>query len=450
MADSGLYGLTSDQHSQLLLLLKQTNISPTTSNPECLMASANFAGKLLAESFMFKSCMLSQVHSFLWIIDSGASDHMTSHKDLLSNIQALPIPVLVSLPNGYKVKVTNKGFLTLFPHITLHNVLYIPSFHYNLISVQKLVDQLDGIVYFAKTLCALQAPSQKMPLVLGKVDNGLYKLLLLPTISSKHTISTCIPSVVSPSFHSNPSAYSDVSPSSDTSVNVIDVVSNKLNKVNDTYMGFVISVSFDTSTRVTDVVFDKLHSINKIDILWHYRLGNIPFSRMKIFQYFSLFYLINNPFFVLFVHWQGKPGCLPNNSIQSTAPFQLIHLHTWGPYYSPTHNESKYFFTIVDDFSKATWTHLMGAKSSAFELLKAFVNMVETQFNSKVLTVRSDNAFKLGSSSTGIAFFSDKGVIYQTTCPHTPQQNGVVERKHKHLLETAKALLFQSSLPIKF
>ncbi|KAH0698601.1 hypothetical protein KY284_012816 [Solanum tuberosum] len=42
--DGGLYGLTSDQHSQLLLLLKQTHISPTTSSPSCLMASTNFAG----------------------------------------------------------------------------------------------------------------------------------------------------------------------------------------------------------------------------------------------------------------------------------------------------------------------------------------------------------------------------------------------------------------------
>lgn len=100
------------------MLLQQTQSS--SSGSSCMMASAGFADKLIDESILVKSCILSQVDSFLWIIDSEASDHMTSHKDLLFNLQTLLLPVFVSLSNGYKVKVTNKGSLTLFPHITLH------------------------------------------------------------------------------------------------------------------------------------------------------------------------------------------------------------------------------------------------------------------------------------------------------------------------------------------
>lgn len=91
------------------------------------------------------------------------------------------------------------------------------------------------------------------------------------------------------------------------------------------------------------------------------------------------------------------------------------------------------------------------AKSNAFDMLKSFVTMVETHFNTTIKTVRSNNALELGSSSTGSKIlFQKKGIIHQTSCPHTPQQNGVVERKHMHLLETARAFLFQSSLPISF
>lgn len=84
---------------------------------------------------MLHTCLLTKIDKTTWIIDSGASDHMTSDLSLLFNVQPLPVPYLVSLPNGYKVIVTNIGSLTLFPDFILTNVLYIPSFQYNLISL---------------------------------------------------------------------------------------------------------------------------------------------------------------------------------------------------------------------------------------------------------------------------------------------------------------------------
>lgn len=49
-----------------------------------------------------------------------------------------------------------------------------------------------------------------------------------------------------------------------------------------------------------------------------------------------------------------------------------------------------------------------------------------------------------------ITFFATNGIIHQTNCAYTPQQNGVVERKHKHLLNVARALLFHAHLPVQF
>lgn len=69
------------------------------------------------------------------ILDSGATNYMTPHKHLLHNIQHLLSPCLFTLPNGYKVRVTFFGSLFLFSNITLHNVLLVCSFHYNLISI---------------------------------------------------------------------------------------------------------------------------------------------------------------------------------------------------------------------------------------------------------------------------------------------------------------------------
>lgn len=75
-----------------------------------------------------------------------------------------------------------------------------------------------------------------------------------------------------------------------------------------------------------------------------------------------------------------------------------------------------------------------------------FINLVETQFSSKVKTICSDN----GPEFTMAKYYLDKEIIHQTSCVSTPQQNGVAERKHRHLLNVAQALLFQANLSKKF
>ncbi|KAL8139539.1 hypothetical protein V2J09_005560, partial [Rumex salicifolius] len=104
-----------------------------------------------------------------------------------------------------------------------------------------------------------------------------------------------------------------------------------------------------------------------------------------------------------------------------------------GLYHTPTHNDFKYFVAIVDDFSRNTWTYLINVKS------KALHN--HTQGHSHC------NANDLGKSLEATMFYTSKGIIHQTT---SPQQNGVVERKHKHLPETSRDLLFQSRLHVAY
>ena len=73
--------------------------------------------------------------------------------------------------------------------------------------------------------------------------------------------------------------------------------------------------------------------------------------------------------------------------------------------------------------------------------------MAERQYNKKVKTVRSDNRTKFICMKK---YFLEHGIVLQTSCIGTPQQNGRVERKHRHILNVARALRFQGSLPIEF
>lgn len=75
--------------------------------------------------------------------------------------------------------------------------------------------------------------------------------------------------------------------------------------------------------------------------------------------------------------------------------------------------------------------------------------MVHTQFGKVNKAFRIDN----GSEFVNQKFkcmLSNFGILHQRSCVYTPQQNGVVERRHRTLLNTARALMFQSTLPIQF
>lgn len=108
-----------------------------------------------------------------------------------------------------------------------------------------------------------------------------------------------------------------------------------------------------------------------------------------------------------------------------------------------------FFLTIVDDYSRGTWVYLMKHKDQTAAMLMNFYNMVETQFNASIKRIRSDNDTEF-INSTLQKFFHQKGILHESSCVATPQQNGRVERKHRHILNVARALRFQANLPIRF
>lgn len=91
----------------------------------------------------------------------------------------------------------------------------------------------------------------------------------------------------------------------------------------------------------------------------------------------------------------------------------------------------------------------MQSKTNVVPILKSIVSYAHTQFNTKVKTIRTDNALEL-CEGYAKEYYTQNGIEHQTSIRDTPQQNGVVERKHRHLLETARALCFQANLPMKF
>ena len=88
----------------------------------------------------------------------------------------------------------------------------------------------------------------------------------------------------------------------------------------------------------------------------------------------------------------------------------------------------------------------MTKKSEVEHICKIFYNMIENVFQTKISILHTDNGVEY-FKHTLRSFMSEKGILHQTSCTYTPQQNGIAERKNRHLLEVARALLFTMHVP---
>jgi len=167
----------------------------------------------------------------------------------------------------------------------------------------------------------------------------------------------------------------------------------------------------------------------------------MPFDIMKYIAVIPSFTSKSSSICQVYHQARQHRSPFPSSGSCTSHIFELIHVDLWGPYADSTYDGYKYFLTIVDDYSRATWTHLLSHKSNAFPILKSFLSFIQTQFHTTVRIIISDNGLEF-SNTSAIVFYASHGIIHQTSCTGIPQQNGVVERKHKHLLETARALLF--------
>ena len=92
---------------------------------------------------------------------------------------------------------------------------------------------------------------------------------------------------------------------------------------------------------------------------------------------------------------------------------------------------------------------MMKNHSELFSHFRAFHAEIHTQFNVYVQSLRSDNAKEYVLEQFQ-SFMLQNGILHQTSCVDTPSQNGVAERKNRHLLKTVRALLFQMQVPKHF
>ncbi|RVW62757.1 Retrovirus-related Pol polyprotein from transposon RE1 [Vitis vinifera] len=258
-----------------------------------------------------------------WILDSGASDHLSGNKDLFSSITTTSDLSTVTLANGSQTVAKGIGLALPLPSLPLTSVLYTPECPFNLISISKITRTLNCSITFSDKFVTLQDRSTGKTIDIGRESQGLYHLT------------------------------SDSSPA--------------------------VCISTDAP------------------LLIHNRLGHPSLSKFqKMVPRFSTLSSLPCESCQLGKHTRISFPKRLNNRAKS--PFELVHTDVWGPCRTASTLGFQYFVTFIDDYSRSQFT----------------------------------------------SFMSHHGILHQSSCAHTPQQNGVAERKNRHLVETARTLLLHS------
>jgi hypothetical protein len=325
-----------------------------------------------------------------WIADSGANAHITNQFENLQIQQPFQQTEEVAVGNGTGLAIENTGSTLLStPNTTLqlNNILRCPQASANLLSIHKFC--LDNFCYFILTSFHYFVKDllTHATLLDGRSENGLYSL--------------------------------------------------KLGRI---------------SYRDTKK-FIALLGIKTTSLVWHFRLGHPSLDIVNhVIKNTSLpvssFDFNKNSTCVSCQLGKSKQQPFQASNHVSKQPLELIHSDVWT---SPIQSVSgyKYHVIFVDDFSRFTWIYPLNNKSEVLEHFVKFKLLVENQFTSKIKQLQSDGGGEYNSLQFQ-SFLTKHGILHRKTCPRTSQQNGLAERKLRHILEIALTLLAHSHLSIKY
>lgn len=334
-----------------------------------------------------------------WLVDSGASVHLTNDMSLLQNVTVYAEPRTLQLAtSGAQGAIIAVGSICLLNHegkaAWLHNVQCVPEASSNLLSVSAAVR--DGFVFVPKddgTFSRMEGMGEWGCNVNER--HGLYVLRgVFPTLKP-----------------------------------------------------VVCQVCLRTPV-VTEPAVKSKHDC-KLRKLWHDRLGHpgktaserldrealcrgIPVSLIPCSQ-------CDTHCDSCVRGKQARPP-FPESNSSPTRILHRIHADTVGELPTSGMGGERYFLTVVDEFSSYCEVIPVQHKSSIAHELIAVIERWERQCDAKVKIVRTDRGTEF-LNKTFHGYCSEKGIHTEMSAAYTPQQNGTAERMNRTIKEKARTLL---------
>ena len=330
-----------------------------------------------------------------WIIDSGASQHMTSNRDLLMNYQGFSEPEPVVLGDGRSVQAFGTGEICITMLLgskkkerksTMTKVLYVPKLAANLFSARAAAMK-EKVVQFGHTLCWIKN-SQGKVVARGRLVGNMYRLDCRVERQEKQA-------------------------------SVAERSSEKLN-------------------------------------LWHQRMAHLNPGQMKIMVSRDMVTGTDMPgtgkldFCEACAEGKShRAPFKPVGEVQSKKRLELVHSDVAGPMKTESFGGARYFVTFIDDYSRCVTVYPITHKSEVLDKFKEWEAVVTNQADCKIKTLRTDNGGEYMSAEFQ-SFIKEKGIHHETTVPHSPQQNGIAERMNRTLQEAALSMILHAGLSKSF
>nr|GFA96472.1 retrovirus-related Pol polyprotein from transposon TNT 1-94 [Tanacetum cinerariifolium] len=190
--------------------------------------------------------------------------------------------------------------------------------------------------------------------------------------------------------------------------------------------------------------------------LWHRRLSHLNFDTINLLSKNDIVVgLLKLKFIKDHLCSSCELGKAKRKSFHSKLTpsskrrLQLLHMDLCSPMRVASINGKRYVLVIVDDYFRYTWTHFLRSKDETPDVLIDFLRLVQRGLQAQVRVVRTDKGTKF-FNQTLLAYFATERIQHQTSVARTPEQNGVVERRNRTLVEAARTMLSADKVPLFF
>nr|GEX47469.1 retrovirus-related Pol polyprotein from transposon TNT 1-94 [Tanacetum cinerariifolium] len=181
--------------------------------------------------------------------------------------------------------------------------------------------------------------------------------------------------------------------------------------------------------------------------LWHRRLSHMNFGAINHLARQGLVrglpkVNLKKTTSVRHVQWvkERRNHTNPNLKTPIRKKLYLLHMDLYGPMRIESVNGKKYILVIVDDYSRLSWVKFLRSKDEAQDFIIKFLKMIQVRLKVPVRLIQTDNGTKF-VNQTLREYYKEVGISHETSVARSPQQNSVIERHNRTLIEAARTIV---------